>query len=330
MSEAFWADRGVLITGVQGFIGAWLARTLAERGARIIGYDRAERGALDLHAGLRERVTLVPGELTDQPRLEGALRENRARTAFHLAAQSNISVAKGSPVPAFETNIRGSWCFLDACRAYGELETIVVASSNTVYGEQERAPFTEDFALNANNPYAASKACTDVLARCYAATYGLPVALARATNTYGGADPNVDRIVPGTILKLLRGEAPEIRSDGSPRKGYLYVKDTVHAYCLLGERAADPDVRGRAFNFHPDAPTSVLELVAAIVAASGLSDLQPRVLGTPGRYEYEFLSSERARTVLDWRPRYSLEAGLRETYEWYRLAKEREAVPTGA
>ncbi len=328
MSDAFWANRRVLITGIQGFIGAWLARALADRGARVVGYDRADRGALDLHPGLREQVALVLGDLTDQPALERVLAEHQIQTAYHLAAQSNISVARGSPVPAFESNIRGSWTFLDACRCYGQCETIAVASSNTVYGEQERAPFTEDFALNASNPYAASKACTDILARCYAATYGLPVAIARATNTYGGADPNVDRIVPGTILKLLRGEAPEIRSDGSPRKGYLYVKDTVEAYRILGERAAAPDVRGRAFNFHPDQPTSVLELVQAMVRVAGRPDLQPRVLGAPGKYEYEFLSSERAKRVLGWTPRYSLEDGLRETFEWYR-ARAQEAVAAG-
>jgi CDP-glucose 4,6-dehydratase len=324
MSDAFWQGRRVLITGVQGFIGAWLAADLAERGALVIGYDRAERGALDLHAGLRERMTLVLGELTDQARLQLALDDHRVQTLIHLAAQSNIGVAKGSPVPAFETNIRGSWTVLEACRVYGALETIAVASSNTVYGEQERAPFTEDFALNANNPYASSKACTDILTRCYAATYGLPVALARATNTYGGADPNVDRIVPGTILKLLHNERPEIRSDGSPRKGYLYIKDTVQAYRILGERAAGPDVRGRAWNFHPDEPTSVLELVEAIVKVSG-KDLRPTVLGQPGKYEFEYLSAERAKQVLGWRQEYSLEAGLRESYDWY-SAREAQAV----
>ena len=330
MPDAFWNGRRVLITGIQGFIGAWLAATLADFGAEIVGYDRAQRGALDLHPGLRGRVTLVLGELTDQEALERALREHAIRTAYHLAAQSNISVARGSPVPAFDSNIRGSWTFLDACRGVGTLETIAVASSNTVYGAQERAPFTESFALNASNPYAASKACTDILTRCYAATYQLPVALARATNTYGGADPNLSRIVPATVLKLLAGEAPEIKSDGSPRKGYLYVKDTVTAYRLLGERAADPEVRGRAFNFHPDQPTSVLELVQAIIAVSGRDDLQPRVLGARGAYEYEFLASDLARSLLGWRPAYSLEDGLRETFEWYRQTRAQEAVAPGA
>ena len=318
MTNDFWRGRPVLVTGANGFIGAWLARTLVDLGARVTGYDKSDRGALDLHGGLKDEIDLVLGDLTDQPRLEATLAEREIRTLYHLGAQSNISVARGSPVPAFESNIRGSWTVLDACRAYGKLETIAVASSNTVYGEHERSPFDESFALNANNPYAASKACTDILARCYAATWGLPIAIARATNTYGGADPNLSRIVPSTLLKLLRGERPEIKTDGSPTKGYLYVKDTVAAYLLLGERAADPQVRGAPVNFHPDEPTSVRELVETMVRVADRPDLPPRITGELDNREYEHLTNRRARDVLGWTPRYSLETGLRETLAWYR------------
>ncbi len=318
MVQEFWRDRSVLVTGANGFIGAWLARTLHDHGARVTGYDKSDRGALDLHAGLKDAIDLVLGDLTDQGRLESVLAERGIRTLYHLGAQSNISIARGSPVPAFESNIRGSWTVLDACRAYGKLETIAVASSNTVYGEHQTSPFDESFALNASNPYAASKVCTDVLARCYAATWGLPVAVARATNTYGGADPNLGRIVPNTLLMLLRGEQPVIKTDGSPTKGYLYVKDTVAAYLLLGERAADPAVRGTATNFHPDAPTSVRELVETMVRVADRPDLPPRITSELDNREYEHLTNRRARDVLGWTPRYSLEEGLRETLAWYR------------
>ena len=318
MANDFWRGRRVLVTGVNGFIGAWLTRTLVDLGATVTGYDKFDQGALDLHADLKGRVNLVLGDLTDQPRLESTLAEGPIQTLFHLGAQSNISIARGSPVPAFESNIRGTWTVLDACRAVGTLETIAVASSNTVYGEHDRSPFDESFALNANNPYAASKACTDILARCYAASWGLPIAIARATNTYGGADPNLARIVPSTILALLRGEQPVIKSDGSPTKGYLYVKDTVAAYLRLGELAADPGVRGKPFNFHPDEPTSVRELVEMMVRVADRPDLPPRITGELDNREYEHLTNRRARDVLGWTPRYSLETGLRETLAWYR------------
>jgi CDP-glucose 4,6-dehydratase len=334
MADEFWRGRRVLVTGANGFIGAWLARTLVGLGAVVTGYDKSERGALDLHEGLKGQMELVLGDLTDQPRLQATLAEREIQTLYHLGAQSNISIARGSPVPAFESNIRGTWTILDACRAFGTLETIAVASSNTVYGEHERSPFDESFALNANNPYAASKACTDILARCYAASWGLPIAIARATNTYGGADPNLGRIVPNTLLMLLRGERPEIKTDGSPTKGYLYVKDTVAAYLLLGERAADPTVRGTAINFHPDEPTSVRELVETMVRVAGRPDLPPRITGELDNREYEHLTNERARQVLGWSPRYSLAAGLRETLAWYRehagAELERAAQPFNA
>lgn len=317
MTSAFWNGRRVLITGANGFIGAWLSRTLIDLGAQVTGYDKSDSGALDLHPDVKPRVKIVLGDLTDQAKMEQTLADGQIQTLYHLAAQSNIAIARGGPVPAFESNIRGTWSVLDACRVYGKLETIAVAASNTVYGDHDRHPFDESFALNANHPYSASKACADILARCYAATWGLPIAIARATNTYGGADPNLARIVPGTFLSILRGQQPEIRSDGTPTKGYLYVKDTVNAYRLLGERAAEDAVRGQPVNFHPDKPSSVLELVQTMVNVADRPDLSPRVTGKPGKYEFEHLTNQRARDVLGWTPQYSLEAGLRETFQWY-------------
>lgn len=314
-----WAGRRVLVSGANGFIGAWLIKTLLDRGARPIGYDLSPEGAMRLHPGLREQVPLVLGKTTDADTFARALAEHEVDALFHLAANSNLGWARGNPVPVFEANIQGSWTVLEACRQYGKLTSVVVASSNTVYGEQQTEDaFTEDFPFNPTNPYAASKACTDVLARCYAGQYGMPVAVVRATNTFGGADPNLKRIVPDTCLKLLRGERPVILSDGSPRKGYLYIKDTVSAYLLVGECAAQDGVRGQAFNFHPPAPTSVLELVKLIVKVSGRPDLAPEVRGAPGKYEYEFLASDKAQRVLGWREAYTLEQALAETHAWYR------------
>jgi CDP-glucose 4,6-dehydratase len=312
----FWDGRRVLVTGPNGFIAAWLIETLVANGAVVIGYDRSPVGTLDLHPGLRDKVELVIGDLTDQPKLEQTLAAHGVQTLFHLAGQSSISLSKGSPIPAFESNIRGSWCVLDAARTYGKLETIAVASSLTAYGDQETAPFDESFALNGNDPYAASKACTDILARCYAASYGMPIAAARTANIFGPADPHLDHIIPGTLLMLLRGERPEIRSDGTPSKGYLHVSDIVQAYVLLGERAADPDVRGRAFNFHPDEPISALALVRLMMKATDRPDLEPRITRQSDNRELVWLANERAKTVLGWEQRVTLEDGLRDTMRW--------------
>lgn len=329
---SFWEGRRVLVTGANGFISAWLIEALTALDAVVTGFDKSPVGALDLHPGLRERVDLVLGDLTDQPAVERLLAERGIQTVYHLAAQSSIAISRGSPVPAFESNIRGTWCVLDACRAAGSVETIAVASSLTVYGDQESSPFDESFALNGNNPYAASKACTDILARCFAATYGLPIGIARTANIFGPADPHLDHIVPGTLLALLRGERPTITSDGSPTKGYLHVRDIVEAYRLLGERAADPDVRGQAFNFHPDRPISVLELVRLMMEVAGRPDLEPTITRqNPGPYEHVWLANARAKRVLGWEPRVPLEEGLRDTLAWLRehagVELERAARP---
>ena len=319
MIDSYYGGRRVLVTGANGFIGAWLIKTLIDLGADVYGFDMSQEGSLTLHDGLRSRIQLAIGQTTNQAFVHEVLATHGIQTVYHLAANSNLGWAKTNPVAVFEANIQGTWCVLDACRQYGKLDSIVVASSNTVYGEQTtREPFAEDFAFNPTHPYPASKACTDIIARSYAWNFGMPIAVVRATNTYGGADPNLKRIVPDTCLKLIRGERPVILSDGSPEKGYLYVKDTVGAYLTVAQRAADDGVRGTGFNFHPDRPTTVLELVKTIVKISDHPDLDPEVRGQPGKYEYEFLSADRAKRVLGWEPRYTLEQGLAETYAWYK------------
>jgi CDP-glucose 4,6-dehydratase len=314
----FWNGRRVFVTGANGFIPAWLIETLLGYGAEVVGFDRSPTGALDIHPGVLEKITLALGDLTDQPKIEALLDTHQIQTLFHLAAQSSIAISKGSPVPAFESNIRGTWTVLDAARSYGKIETVAVASSLTAYGEQETSPFDESFALNGNDPYAASKACTDVIARCFAATYGMPIAAARTANIFGPADPHLDHIIPGTMLSLLRGERPVIRSDGSPEKGYLHVRDIVESYLLLGEKAADPEVRGRAFNIHPDRPISVLDLVTLIIEVADRPDIEPLVTAESKNREHVWLANERAKTVLGWQQQVPLKDGLRETYLWFK------------
>jgi CDP-glucose 4,6-dehydratase len=316
--RAFWAGRRVLVTGPNGFIAAWLIETLVDNGAVVVGYDRSPVGTLDLHPGLRDRVELVIGDLTDQPKLERTLADHGIQTLYHLAGQSSISLSRGSPIPAFESNIRGTWSVLEAARTYGKLDTVAVASSLTAYGEQDSSPFDESFPLNGNDPYAASKACTDILARCYAASYGMPIAAARTANIFGPADPHLDHIIPGTLLMLLRGERPEIRSDGSPSKGYLHVSDIVSAYVLLGERAAGLDVRGRAFNFHPDEPITVLDLVRLMIKVANRPDLEPRITRQSDNREHVWLANARAKRILGWEQKVPLEDGLRDTLDWLR------------
>lgn len=321
VDHRYWENRSVLVTGANGFVGSWVARVLVESGARVVALvrDMPARGGLALQ-GLTGKVDTVSGSLTDYPTVERALNEYDVEACFHLAAQAIVGVANRSPLSTFESNIRGSWNLLEACRNTKTVKSVVVASSDKAYGSHHRLPYNEDFQLNAVFPYDVSKACTDILARCYHRSYGLPVAVTRCANIYGGGDLNFSRIIPDTMRALLRGRAPVIRSDGSPVRDYMYVLDAANAYLTLAEHVGREGVAGEAFNFGTERPVSVLELVKAIVSVAGSQGVVPEILGngTPEReIDAQFLSSRKAMEVLGWTPQFDLTAGLSATYRWY-------------
>jgi len=316
----FWLDRPVFVTGCAGFLGSWLTIALVEAGATVVGLIRDEVSFSNLRrSGYQERITVVRGDVTDYVFVERVLNEYEIDTVFHLAAQTIVTIANRAPLSTFESNVKGTWTVLEAARRSPKVTRVAIASSDKAYGAHEKLPYTEDAPLLGCHPYDVSKACADLIARAYAATYDLPVAVTRCANLYGGGDLNWSRIVPGTMRSVIRGERPIVRSDGTPLRDYLYVKDAVHAYLTLAEHLDEPGVRGEAFNFGMDAPKSVLEMIQAIIAVSDRPELEPVVLGeAPNEIQAQYLDSSKARRVLDWTPRYSLEEGLRETMEWYR------------
>ncbi len=239
-----------LVTGARGFAGAWLARALLERGDRVVSLDkgRPERPASTLSLlGIEADVIDVVGDLCDGQLLRSVLRENRVTDVYHLAAEPIVGTVAASPLRGFETNIRGTWTLLDACLAEGA-ERVVVASSDKAYGAHETLPYREDFALNASAPYEASKAAADVIARSYWHSYGLPVAVTRFANIYGGGDLNFSRLIPEAVCAALDGRPPVLRSDGSPERDFLYVEDAAAAYLAIADELDREEVRGEAFN----------------------------------------------------------------------------------
>jgi CDP-glucose 4,6-dehydratase len=319
MAADFWRDRPVLVTGCTGILGSWLTIALVERGADVIGLvrDWVPQSQLVL-SGTHERIKIVRGSVTDYALLERALAEYEVEAIFHLAAQTIVIIANRNPLSTFETNIKGTWLLLEAARRASTVKRVLVASSDKAYGPQKRLPYTEDASLLACHPYDVSKACADMLAHTYAATYGLPVAITRCANMYGGGDLNWNRIVPGTMRSIVYGERPIIRSDGSPVRDYLFVQDAVAAYLRLAEALNDPTMRGETFNFGMDNPQSVLEMVRAIIAISHYPQIEPIVLGkAPNELQAHYLSSEKARRLLGWAPSYSLQEALSETLAWY-------------
>lgn len=271
-----------------------------------------------LSGDLVDRVTSVRGDVCDQSVVERALGEYEIATVIHLAAQTIVPIANRNPVSTFESNIRGTWSVLEACRRTPTVGGIVLASSDKAYGFCDTLPYDESTPLRGRHPYDVSKSCGDLIGQAYAETYGLPVAITRCGNFYGGGDLNWNRIVPGTIRSVLRGQRPVIRSDGQFVRDYFYVEDGAAAYMLLAERVtAHRALAGQAFNFSNEIQVTVLDLVRRILALMG-STLEPDVRGEgTNEIRHQYLSAAKARAELDWAPMFTLEQGLARTIPWY-------------
>ena len=323
VDNGFWRGRSVAVTGATGFVGSWLVRKLVEAGAEVVCLIRESSEHPELLRTVESEINIVTGDVRDQAVLEQMIREHDVRTFFHLAAQTIVGAAFKDPTTTFDSNIKGTWSLLEACRRNPIVEQIIIASSDKAYGSHDRLPFDEQTPLQGQNPYEVSKSCADLISTAYAKTYALPIAITRCGNFYGGGDLNWNRIVPGTIRSVLTGQRPMIRSDGSSIRDYFYVEDGTAAYMLLAQQlAARPDeLRGQAFNFSNQLKVSVKELVHRILAKIG-SDLEPQIVnsvnGVGNESRYQYLSAAKAQRMLNWAPSFSLDEGLERTIAWYR------------
>ncbi|MDT4898862.1 MAG: CDP-glucose 4,6-dehydratase [Acidobacteriota bacterium] len=319
-NQGFWLDRPTLVTGATGLVGGWLVRRLLDAGADVVCLVRDWVPQSELvRTRLLEQVKVVRGDVRDQAQLERSLGEYEIDTVIHLAAQTIVGIANRNPVSTFETNIAGTWAILEACRRSPTVKQIVIASSDKAYGDHEVLPYSEDAPLQGRHPYDVSKSCADLIAQSYAQTYGLPVGVTRCGNFYGGGDLNWNRIVPGTIRSVLRGQRPVIRSDGQYVRDYFYVEDGATVNMVLAEHLArNPDLRGQAFNFSNEIQVTVLELVEQLLALMG-SDLKPDVRNeATNEIRHQYLSAAKARQLLGWQPLFTLDEGLRRTIDWYK------------
>lgn len=320
VKNGFWKDRPTFVTGGTGLVGGWLVRRLIEAGADVtcLVRDWVPRSML-LDEGDLARVNIVRGDVRDQALLERAIGEYEIDTVIHLAAQTIVGIANRNPVSTLETNVAGTWALLEACRRSPRVRQIVLASSDKAYGDQPELPYDESTPLQGRHPYDVSKSCSDLIGQMYATSFGLPVTITRCGNFFGGGDLNWNRLVPGTIRSVLRGERPIIRSDGQYIRDYFYVEDGADAYMTLAEALADDrSLAGSAFNFSNEAQVSVLELVARILRLMD-SSLEPDVRNeATGEIRLQYLSAALARERLGWSPRFTLDEGLTRTIAWYR------------
>ncbi len=316
-----YGGRSVLVTGASGILGSWLVRRLLEHGATVVALFRDDDPDSELvRSGDVQRIRCVRGSLEDARLLDRALVQYEVEVVFHLGAQTQVRHAQQQPFATLEANVRGTYNLLEAVRgAAGRVESVVVASSDKAYGESTDLPYTEKHPLAARHIYDASKAAADLLSSAYAHSYGLPIGIARCGNIYGGGDLNWDRIVPSTIRSLLSGQRPVIRSDGTPRRDYLFVEDAVSGYLALGAALLDGREFGEAFNFAPGEPVAVSDLVSRLAHILGRVDLPPIVLANASNeIPAQWLDSTKAQVRLSWEATVGLDDGLRQTADWYR------------
>ena len=318
---SFWKGRAVLVTGAAGLVGSWLVSELVSLNCQVVAFIHRPDPQSNLYrSGVYKRTSVVQNDLENFESVAGTISKFDIDTVFHLAAQPIVGVAYRSPLITFESNIRGTYNVLEACRMHKNLVSrVVVASSDKAYGTQDTLPYTEDMMLQGRHPYDVSKACADLLSQSYFYTYDLPVSIARCGNIYGGGDLNWSRIIPDTIRCGFQGVPLEIRSDGKFVRDYIYVKDVITAYTRLAECIDDPRVKGQAFNFSPWHPISVLELVNKIQKLMGCESIEPRILNKArGEIYSQYLDSSKAHKILGWQPRYTFNQGLLETIDWYK------------
>jgi CDP-glucose 4,6-dehydratase len=318
------AARTALVTGADGVVGSWLVRALLARGDRVVLLRRsgARRSALALD-GTQERCAIVTGDLLDATAVDRALAEHGCDTVLHLGAQSIVGTASASPVATFEVNVAGTWNLLEACRLRG-VRRVVVASSDKAYGSADALPYTEEHPLRARYPYDVSKACADLIARSYFHTYGLPVAVMRLPNVYGGGDLEASRLIPELIGAILAGRAPVIRSDGSPRRDFLYAGDAAAAYLAIVDALDAGTAGGEAFNAGSGTSHAVRSIVEALIDLAG-ADVVAKYTGTgtpAGEIEALWLDASKLRATTGWAPAVDLREGLRLTLDWYRAHPE--------
>lgn len=318
--RSYFKGRKAFVTGGTGFVGANLTNALVESGSDVIVLERDRNmpNTLDVF-GLREKVTVVNGSVDDLQLMERVMNECEPDDVYHLAAQALVSPANRSPLSTFESNIRGTYILLEACRRAVSVPAVIVASSDKAYGSHETLPYEEDLPLNGTFPYDVSKSCADLLARSYARTYQMRVCVTRSANIYGPGDMNLSRIVPGTIVSVLKNERPIIRSDGTPLREFIHVDDVVDGYLTLSRNI--DEVGGEVFNFGSDAPVQIRELVDHIIRESGKhGEIEPDVLLSTKierEIDAQYLSGAKIAQRLGWKPAIGLKEGIANTIGWY-------------
>lgn len=320
VDNKFWKNKKVFVTGFEGFLGSNLVKALLERKAKVIGLDiRTFRKETILCPRDYKKMVVYKGSVANRNLIRGILRKHSINVIFHLAAEAIVGRSQANPLKTFKSNITGTWEVLEAARRYGNVQAIIVASSDKAYGTHKKLPYREEASLIANHPYDVSKSCADLITNTYFYTYGLPVALTRCGNIYGPGDFNFSRLIPDAMRSLVINKTLKIRSDGTFVRDYVYVDDIVAGYIRIAELFAKHKLSGEAFNLSDEKPITVVKLLKEINRLNVCGKRLSYKIMNMARYEIreQYLSAAKARRILKWKPRHTLEAGLRKTAKWY-------------
>lgn len=307
-----------LVTGSSGLVGSWFVNKLLKENFEVVGIslDNSKDyliNSLEINNDFQTHYLNIENfEI-----LEKILNKERFDIVYHFAAQTQVRDAINDPLTTFNSNIKGTWNLLELCR---HLDIpIVVASSDKAYGIAETLPYKEDFKLNGVFPYEVSKSITDMLVNTYKISYGLNVCTLRCGNIYGGGDLNWDRLIPGVIKWLLNNEQPILRTDGSFKRDWVYVKDVVEAYYLVGNKLLSNEVVSTAYNFAGVDYLSVLEVYKSLCTVIKGEYVEPKYL-IDSKLEIpdQYLDSSKIENELGFKSRFSLDESINETVNWYK------------
>lgn len=316
------SNKKVLVTGAGGFIGSHLIEELVKKGCSVrafVHYNSFNRwGWLDyVDKNIKDSIEVFSGDVRDPNGVKEAMKN--IDVVFHLAALIGIPYSYHSPDTYVDTNIKGTLNILQAAREFA-LEKVIHTSTSETYGTAQFVPITEDHPINPQSPYAATKAGADFLALTFYRSFNLPVAVIRAFNTYGPRQ-SARAVIPTIISQIATTTTKKKKIKiGSihPTRDLTYVKDTAKGFIKAAE--SDKSI-GEVVNIGSNSEIAIGDLAHRIIKLMNVDveivTDETRIRPDKSEVERLWADNKKAEKLLEWRPEYTLEEGLKETIKWF-------------